>query len=184
LPFSGFLASLRSRLISYLFTEEKAMHDKIKEAAAAQAATPDVSKQQEASVTPAMTEATAPAPSAADGNLSIIKPFASSEANDDLEAAAYMRMQAEIDVMQPVVLPRQGHGVDGDNSKVFLAREQRDNLARTLDVFAATRRFSGAINDQVTSCSPKCSGKIEENRATPQAEAQVVTQPETGDVQQ
>jgi hypothetical protein len=81
------------------------MHNKIKETAAAQAAVPDVSQQQESTVAEAMREATAPAPSAADGNLSITKPFASSEANDDLAAAAYFRMQEEIDAMQPVVLP-------------------------------------------------------------------------------
>jgi hypothetical protein len=81
------------------------MNNIVKEVASAQAATPDVSQQQESSVTQAMTEVAAPAPSAADGNLSSTKPFASSEANGDLTAAAYMRMQAEIDAMQPVVLP-------------------------------------------------------------------------------
>jgi hypothetical protein len=81
------------------------MHNKIKEAAAAQAAAPDVSQPQKSSVTAAMTEATAPAPLAADGNLSITEPFASDEANDDLEAAAYRRTQAEIEAIQPVILP-------------------------------------------------------------------------------
>lgn len=81
------------------------MNKKIKDAASAQAATPDVSQQAKDSVTQAMTQAAAPAPSAADGNLTILKPFALSEANADLAAAAYMRMQAEIDATQPVVLP-------------------------------------------------------------------------------